>query len=98
MLQKLDPTAVWVYGLRCSRGRRRRADVCKALLFLPIATKRFFREDSALTSGLLLFIFRRSGIFNRDLYKYEKERPHFLLSLPRDIGSLSLASLEVKSV
>lgn len=45
MLQMLDPVAVWVYGLRCSRGRPRDADVCKAELFLPIGTERFFGTD-----------------------------------------------------
>lgn len=40
MLHRLDPVAVWVYGLRCSRGRPRHTDVCKAELFLPNGTKR----------------------------------------------------------
>lgn len=101
MLQRLDPVSVWVYGLRCSGGRPRRTDVCKAQLFLPMCTKRFFlKTGPALTSGLLLFIFLRSGIFNRDLYKYEKSSHIFCCPYPGTLGAFHWreASLEVKCV
>lgn len=51
MLQRLDPVAVWVSGLRCSTGRPRRTAVCKALLFLPNGTRRFFGKTRRWLQG-----------------------------------------------
>lgn len=77
LLQRLDPIAVWVYGLRYRRGRH-------AKLFLPsfLLSSRGFR--SVCTSGLLLLIFMCWNIFNHDPYKH-KRSPHFLSSLRTDI-------------
>lgn len=62
--------------------------------------QKVFWEDSALTSGLLLFIFVRSGIFNRDLYKYEKSGHIFCCPYRGTLGAFHWreASLEVKRV
>lgn len=80
LLQRLDPRAVWVYGLRC-RGEAHQ-DMQKVFSSAVVG--------SACSAEVLALIFIRLNIFNRDLYK-PKTSPHFLLSFQTDIESHSPA-------
>lgn len=80
MLQRLDPRAVWVYGLRC-RGEAHQ-DMQKVFSSAVVG--------SACSAEVLALIFIHLNIFNRDLYK-PKTSPHFLLSFQTDIESHSPA-------
>lgn len=89
LLQRLDPRAVWVYGLRYRRGGTPR--YAKPSYFFQVFSSAV--EASArcvYMQGCFLLIFMCLNIFNHDLYKLERS-PHFLLLLQTDIESHSPA-------
>lgn len=88
LLQRLDPRAVWVYGLRYRRGGTPR--YAKPSYFFQVFSSSSRGFSSLCTAGVLLLIFMCLNIFNHDLYKL-KRSPHFLLSLQTDIESHSPA-------